>query len=119
MWARPSLEFNGIAGGYQGAGQKTIIPSKASVKITCRLVPGQHPQRILESIRAFVRSRLPTDCKAEFIGERGSEAVLFEPNQPYIRKAAAALKDEWGCEAPCKASHLPTITFIRPTKSTI
>jgi acetylornithine deacetylase/succinyl-diaminopimelate desuccinylase-like protein len=115
MWARPSLEFNGIKGGYQGVGEKTIIPSKASVKITSRLVPGQDPLRILESIRAFVESRLPADCKAKFIGERGSEAILFDPNQHYIRKAAAALEDEWGREAPCIAlgGSIPIVTAFR------
>lgn len=117
MWARPSLEFNGISGGYQGVGEKTVIPSKASVKITCKLVPGQDPQRILEAMRAFVSCRLPADCKVEFIGGRGSEAILFEPSQPYIRKAAAALQDEWGREAPCigVGGSIPIVTAFRHT----
>lgn len=85
------------------------------MKITSRLVPGQDPLRILESIRAFVESRLPADCKAKFIGERGSEAILFDPNQHYIRKAAAALEDEWGREAPCIAlgGSIPIVTAFR------
>ena len=96
IWSRPTLEFNGITGGYQGVGTKTVIPSKASVKITCRLVPGMNPDKVLKGIEAFVKERLPKDCKAEFIGPRGSPAIAFDPSAAHIVKAAAALSDEWG-----------------------
>ncbi|MEI6107311.1 MAG: M20/M25/M40 family metallo-hydrolase [Opitutae bacterium] len=55
----PTLEFNGFSGGYQGEGTKTVIPSKASVKITCRLVPNQTPDNMKEQIFAAIRSRCP------------------------------------------------------------
>jgi acetylornithine deacetylase/succinyl-diaminopimelate desuccinylase-like protein len=99
--SRPTLEFNGITGGYQGVGTKTVIPAQASVKITCRLVPGQNPAAISKAIRAFVESRVPADCKVSYLGNReGSEAILVDENLPFIAAAQEALAQEWGRPAP-------------------
>lgn len=95
-WSRPTAEFNGITGGYQGAGTKTVIPSVASAKLTFRLVPGQDPDAILEGFKSFVRQRLPADCTVQFLGSRGSPAVGFDISAPFMRAASEALKEEWG-----------------------
>jgi acetylornithine deacetylase/succinyl-diaminopimelate desuccinylase-like protein len=56
-WARPTCDVNGITGGYQGEGPKTIIPSWARAKITCRLVPNQDPEKIIKSLEAYLKSQ--------------------------------------------------------------
>ncbi|MEZ5910719.1 MAG: M20/M25/M40 family metallo-hydrolase [Hyphomicrobiaceae bacterium] len=96
VWARPTAEINGITGGYQGPGTKTVIPSEASAKITFRLVPGQDPERILTAFDAFVRRELPADCHYELSGSRGSPAIGFATDAPHVTAAAGALAEEWG-----------------------
>ena len=96
VWSRPTAEINGVIGGYTGPGTKTVIPSKASAKLTFRLVPDQDPDKIVAGFQKFVMSRLPDDCSAEFLGERGSPAVKFDTSGPAFQAAAGALKDEWG-----------------------
>ena len=57
IWAMPTMEIHGLVGGYTGPGIKTIIPPRALVKVSCRLVPNQDPRKILKLVRAFVKER--------------------------------------------------------------
>ena len=59
QWLRPTLEFNGIRGGYIGVGTKTVIPSEASAKITCRLIAGQKPDQVVADITQHLEAALP------------------------------------------------------------
>jgi acetylornithine deacetylase/succinyl-diaminopimelate desuccinylase-like protein len=97
--ARPTCEINGITGGYTGDGFKTVIPSKASAKISFRLVADMDPAKIREAFRKHVTDRLPPDAKVTFHGHGGSPAVAVPTDGPYVAMAAAALKDEWGKDA--------------------
>jgi acetylornithine deacetylase/succinyl-diaminopimelate desuccinylase-like protein len=96
MWSRPTCEVNGIVGGYTGEGTKTVLPAKASAKVTFRLVGKQNPERVAQAFRAFVTSRLPPDVKAEFIGHAGSPAISLPVKNQALRIARRALETEWG-----------------------
>jgi acetylornithine deacetylase/succinyl-diaminopimelate desuccinylase-like protein len=93
---RPTAEFNGIVGGYTGEGAKTVLPAKASAKVSFRLVGDQDPVKVRESFRAFVKARLPVDCTAEFANFADSRALALDFSSPALNKAREALKAEWG-----------------------
>lgn len=94
-WARPTAEFNGISGGYTGAGFKTVIAAEASAKVSFRLVHSQNPEKIRDAFRAFIRARIPADCSVEFHPHGGSPAIQPPFDSPELTKARQALADEW------------------------
>lgn len=97
-WARPTCEVNGLFSGYTGAGPKTIVPSKATVKITCRLVPDQNPEKLTEALHAYLKSQCPPSLKFEFTSYHGCPAFVFDPNSPYIEAAKSAIQEAWGVD---------------------
>jgi acetylornithine deacetylase/succinyl-diaminopimelate desuccinylase-like protein len=99
VWSRPTAEVNGMGGGYQGQGFKTVIPAMASAKVSFRLVFEQDPHAVREAFRAFVRARLPADCKVTFIEHGSGRAIAFPSEAPAFAAARAALSAEWGKEA--------------------
>ena len=96
---RPTAEFNGIIGGYTGEGAKTVIPGQASAKVSFRLVGEQDPVKIRDAFRAFVRARVPKDCKVEFGNFGLAPPIQLSFENPALNKARAALAEEWGTKA--------------------
>ena len=99
VWSRPTCDVNGIIGGYTGEGTKTVLPSRASAKVSFRLVGHQDPLRIVESFHAFVQARLPSDCTATFHAHGASPAIALPFTSPMLHKARVALTAEWDREA--------------------
>jgi acetylornithine deacetylase/succinyl-diaminopimelate desuccinylase-like protein len=96
VWSRPTCEINGMGGGYQGDGFKTVIPAQASAKVSFRLVFDQDPHVVRAAFRKHVADRLPADCRAEFIEHGSGQAIRFPDDDPAFAKVRAALGDEWG-----------------------
>ncbi|SFE00352.1 Acetylornithine deacetylase/Succinyl-diaminopimelate desuccinylase [Lentibacillus persicus] len=97
--ARPTFEINGIYGGYQGEGTKTIIPSTATAKITCRLVPGQDPERIQELLEAHIHKVAPAGVSVDVKKEKlSAKAYKVEPENALIKKAAKSYTEAFGKE---------------------
>lgn len=99
LWARPTLEINGIYGGFQGEGTKTVIPNEAHAKITCRLVPNQEPDHIMQCIEAHVRKHAPVGATITFTAGDGAHPYLAPYNHPAIQLAAQAYSHAYGVPA--------------------
>ncbi len=97
LWMRPTLDVNGMWGGYVGAGSKTVIPSEAFAKLTMRLVPGQDPEQVRQAVIDHLQATLPSHARLEVYGDRGSSgAYTVPPDHPLLRAAMAALEDTTG-----------------------
>ena len=94
--ARPTLDVNGIWGGFQGAGQKTIIPAHAHAKVSCRLVARQDPNRIFEQVRAYVEEIAPPGVRTSVTHLGGGRPTLTPIDHPSTRAAARALEATFG-----------------------
>ncbi|WP_137150685.1 M20/M25/M40 family metallo-hydrolase [Devosia sp. FKR38] len=96
LWARPTCEINGMIGGYTGDGFKTVIPAKASAKISFRLVSGMDPEKIRAAFRRHVEAMIPADCSVSFHAHGGSRAITVPSDGVYLQQALAGLSAEWG-----------------------
>lgn len=96
IWSRPTCDLNGLFGGYTGAGAKTVIPAKASAKLSFRLVPGQDVQNIQDGLSVFLDARMPEDCHYELTELGAAPALKVATGSPYLKAAEAALGDVFG-----------------------
>ncbi|MCX7832936.1 MAG: dipeptidase [Ignavibacteria bacterium] len=98
LTARPTLDCNGIWGGYQGKGAKTIIPSKASAKVSVRLVSNQNPDKIAELFTNYVKKICPNTVNVDIEYLHGGYPSITPINTKAIRAAAKALKRAYNVE---------------------
>lgn len=93
--ARPTLEVNGLGGGYAGQGFKTVLPAAGIAKISCRLVANQDPRRIYEQIRDYIASITPPTVRSELIYLSGGHGALVDINDPAMQAAVTAYEKIW------------------------
>lgn len=111
-WARPTLEMNGILGGFTGEGAKTVLPAKAMAKVSCRLVPNQHPDKIAEALERHLRGKCPETVTMKIARMHGGEPGLVDRHHPMMKAAASALEKAFG-RAPVmirEGGSIPVVT---------
>jgi acetylornithine deacetylase/succinyl-diaminopimelate desuccinylase-like protein len=97
-WVRPTLELNGITGGFQGEGGKTIVPAWASCKISCRVVPNQDPGAVVDAVRAHIVENTPPGVRVTVNGGGGVKAYEIPADHWGNRAAARVLEALYGHE---------------------
>jgi acetylornithine deacetylase/succinyl-diaminopimelate desuccinylase-like protein len=114
-WARPTLEVNGLWGGFTGSGTKTVIPSVAHAKITCRLVPDQDPAQVIAAVQAHVARNTPPGVEVTVTPtENGSPAYLIPSDNAYLGAARDVLRELYGREPYLERTggSVPVTTFF-------
>jgi acetylornithine deacetylase/succinyl-diaminopimelate desuccinylase-like protein len=96
VWARPTAEVNGFGSGYQGEGPKTIVPSKATAKLSFRLVPAQDPSELRPVIMEFLQRQCPDSVEMEIVQQHSGKAYLVEPDSAFGKAAQKALAETFG-----------------------
>lgn len=96
IWARPTFEVHGIAGGFTGAGSKTVIPAKAVAKVSIRVVPNQNPQKVIAALEAWVKKNTPKGIRTEVRILGASPGISVNPHHPAIDIAAKVFKEVLG-----------------------
>jgi len=97
-WARPALDVNGLFGGFQGAGAKTIIPGEAGAKVSFRLVPDQDPRRVDQLFRAYLAAMCSPYVDLEITTIQAGRPYYLPVGHPLIQLALAAIRDGFGVE---------------------
>jgi len=113
--ARPTAEVNGIGGGYQGEGTKTVLPKEAFAKFTFRLVPDQKPDEILARVEAHLRKHCPPGVELEITGGHSGEPYYADPQSPHGKAAQRALEKVFG-HAPAllrEGGSIPILTTFK------
>jgi acetylornithine deacetylase/succinyl-diaminopimelate desuccinylase-like protein len=98
LWIRPTCEVNGLLSGYTGEGAKTVLPSRAMAKVSFRLVPDQHPDRVAEIVRRHVARVAPPEVEVEVVELHGGLPWRAHPSGPFFEAARAALSQAFGRE---------------------
>ena len=96
IWARPTLDCNGISGGFQGEGSKTIVPARAMAKISCRLVPDQDPEEITNLLAAHLKKVAPPGVTVRCVLRVGGKPYLAPTNHPVFEVAKRAFAKAFG-----------------------
>jgi acetylornithine deacetylase/succinyl-diaminopimelate desuccinylase-like protein len=110
-WARPTCDVNGIFGGYQGQGAKTVLPSWAGAKVSMRLVPDQDPKKIAKAFSDYVREIAPPGVTVEVREHHGADPVLVQLEGPVVDAALGAMEDVWGAR-PVKVREGGSIPIV-------
>jgi acetylornithine deacetylase/succinyl-diaminopimelate desuccinylase-like protein len=115
LWARPTAEINGIGGGYQGQGTKTVIPREAMAKLTFRLVPNQKPDAVIELARKHLQKNLPPGVKLQMSGGHNGPWYLTDPHSKFGEAARRALQKSFGKEVALirEGGSIPIVSDFR------
>jgi len=98
MWARPTCDVNGVTSGYSGEGAKTVLPAKASAKVSMRLVPNQEPEKIAAAFKAYVESICPAGVKCKVVNHHNAQAVLVPRKSEMMKAGMKALEQGFGAK---------------------